>query len=63
VLLPGIPVYSIIVRYNLLDAKVCGQGWANFWGVIFPWIISIFVRTNQPTSQPTSEVQSRCFLF
>eukprot|EP01094_Clydonella_sp_ATCC50884_P012688 TRINITY_DN22991_c0_g1_i1.p1 TRINITY_DN22991_c0_g1~~TRINITY_DN22991_c0_g1_i1.p1 ORF type:complete len:508 (+),score=99.46 TRINITY_DN22991_c0_g1_i1:392-1915(+) len=41
VLLPGIPVYSIIVRYNLIETELCGLKWANFWGVLFPWIVSI----------------------
>lgn len=37
----GIPVYSIIVRYNLLENQICSKGWANFFGVLLPWIIMI----------------------
>ena len=44
VLLPGIPIYSIIVRYNLVESNICKPGWANFWGVLFPWLLSIPVR-------------------
>jgi amino acid permease len=37
----GIPVYSIIVRYNLLENKVCGKALANFFAVILPWMLAI----------------------
>ena len=37
----GIPIYSLIVRYNLIDSGLCKKNWANFWGVILPWIISL----------------------
>ena len=40
-LVSGIPIFSIIVRYNLMENKVCGKGWANVWGVLFPWLVSI----------------------
>ncbi|GAB5359374.1 hypothetical protein AAMO2058_000538500 [Amorphochlora amoebiformis] len=42
VLVPGIPILSIIVRYNLLENKVCGPVMANIVGVVFPWLISLF---------------------
>jgi len=42
--LSSIPVYSIVVRYNLLESNFCSKGWANFWGVCFPWLLSIPVR-------------------
>jgi amino acid permease len=44
-LLSTIPVYCIIIRYNLIENKLCSKPVANFWGVIFPWIISIFFYT------------------
>lgn len=37
----SIPVYSIIVRYNLLENQICSKKWANFWAVLLPWIIVI----------------------
>jgi hypothetical protein len=40
-LLSGIPVYSIIIRYNLLEANICGKAWANFWAVVFPWLVAL----------------------
>jgi len=42
-LLSGIPVFSIIVRYNLLENKICNKGWANFFffAVVCPWLLSI----------------------
>ena len=40
-LLSSIPIYSIVIRYNLLENKQCNVHWANWWGVIFPWLFSI----------------------
>ena len=37
-LVSGIPIYSIIIRYNLIENNICTKTWANFWSVIFPWI-------------------------
>jgi len=37
----SIPIYSIIVRYNLLENKICGKPMANFIGVILPWLVTI----------------------
>jgi len=39
--LSGIPVFSIIIRYNLLENKICGKFWANMWSVIFPWVVAV----------------------
>jgi hypothetical protein len=39
--LTSIPVNSIVQRYNLREAGVCGPKQAAFWGVVFPWICSI----------------------
>uniref|UniRef100_A0A6B2L2W7 Amino acid transporter transmembrane domain-containing protein n=1 Tax=Arcella intermedia TaxID=1963864 RepID=A0A6B2L2W7_9EUKA len=41
VIATSIPIYSIIVRYNLLENKICGKALANFIGVILPWLIVI----------------------
>jgi hypothetical protein len=30
----GIPVFSIIIRYNLMESKLCGHAWANFIAVL-----------------------------
>jgi len=46
-LLSGIPIISIIVRYNLLENKICGKGWANFWGVLFPWLVAFPLCTGE----------------
>lgn len=40
-LVTSIPIFSIILRYNLLENKLCGPMWANLWGVVFPWILSL----------------------
>ncbi|GAB5368047.1 hypothetical protein AAMO2058_001284300 [Amorphochlora amoebiformis] len=41
-LVTSIPVFSIIMRYNLLENKICGKFQANFWSVVFPWLLSLF---------------------
>lgn len=42
-LIPGIPVLAIMVRYNLLNGKVCGRMGAFFWGVVAPWLVTMFL--------------------
>jgi len=37
----SIPIYSIIVRYNLLENKICNKHVANFIAVILPWLVTI----------------------
>ena len=39
-LVSGIPILSIVIRYNLIENKVCDKRWGNFWSVIFPWIVA-----------------------
>jgi len=41
VLATTIPVFSIIVRYNLLQNKVFPKGLSNFIAVILPWLVVI----------------------
>jgi len=41
ILATTIPVFSIIVRYNLLQNKVMSKPLANFIAVILPWILVI----------------------
>jgi hypothetical protein len=40
-LISGIPIFSIVIRYNLLESKICSLNWANFWAVVFPWIVAL----------------------
>lgn len=37
----SIPVYSIIIRYNLLETGYFSKPWALFLSVIFPWLLII----------------------
>lgn len=39
--LTSIPVFAIMQRYNLLEARVCGPKMANFLGVVLPWLVCI----------------------
>ena len=40
-LVSGIPIFSIIIRYNLMENKICSKVVANFWAVLFPWICAL----------------------
>jgi len=39
-IIPGIPIFSILVRYNLLTGKVCGPRGAFVYSFVAPWAIS-----------------------
>lgn len=41
-IIPGIPVFSILVRYNLITGKICGPKLAFVLGVLAPWMVSMF---------------------
>jgi hypothetical protein len=41
-IIPGIPVLSILVRYNLVTGEICPPWVANLIGVVAPWVISMF---------------------
>jgi len=41
VLVSSIPVFSIIVRYNILESGLMGKHWANVFSVLLPWIIAV----------------------
>jgi len=36
-----IPVFSVVIRYNLVENNLCRKITANFWAVVFPWILAI----------------------
>merc|ERR1719171_625582 len=40
-LVSGIPVFSIVTRYNLVDSGMCSPRVANLWAVMFPWVIAL----------------------
>jgi hypothetical protein len=40
-LLTGIPVASIVIRYNLVESKICGPVAANLNGVVLPWLLAL----------------------
>ena len=41
-LMSSIPVFCILVRYNLLNNGICGRKMANVVSVILPWLLSLF---------------------
>ena len=38
----GIPIFGIIVRYNLENAKLAGPRLSFFFGVVAPWLVTMF---------------------
>jgi len=40
-LLTGIPVFSIIIRYNLLENRIMSKLWANLFAVVLPWVVAL----------------------
>ena len=40
-LVSSIPVYGIVVRYNLVSNGICGRRWALWWSVGFPWVAAM----------------------
>ncbi len=37
----SIPVFSIIIRYNLMENGLCNKFWANVWAVVLPWVLAV----------------------
>mmetsp|Transcript_14008 Transcript_14008/g.19456 ORF Transcript_14008/g.19456 Transcript_14008/m.19456 type:complete len:243 (+) Transcript_14008:253-981(+) len=37
--LSSIPIFSIIMRYNLVENRICSYKWAVFWSVCLPWYL------------------------
>ncbi|KAI9478906.1 MAG: hypothetical protein EXX96DRAFT_505695 [Benjaminiella poitrasii] len=44
-LITSIPVYTIVVRSNLIRGKICSSSWASFLSNCLPWIICIPIQT------------------
>lgn len=40
-LISGIPIFSIVIRYNLLENGICNVFWGNIWAVVFPWVVAL----------------------
>ncbi|EDQ86967.1 uncharacterized protein MONBRDRAFT_27795 [Monosiga brevicollis MX1] len=39
-ILSSIPVFSIVIKYNMLENGF-SKGFSSFWGVIFPWVVAL----------------------
>ncbi|KAI8329461.1 hypothetical protein BC941DRAFT_506723 [Chlamydoabsidia padenii] len=44
-LVTSIPVFTIVIRSNLLRGQICSKTWAIFWSNFLPWIICIPLQT------------------
>lgn len=38
-LVTSIPVFTIVIRSNLLRGEICSPTWALFWSNFLPWLI------------------------
>ena len=52
VLITSIPVFTIVIRYNLLRGNICSNKMAIFWSAILPWFIVIPFQTNVRLPSP-----------
>jgi hypothetical protein len=41
-LLSSIPVFAILIRYNLMNSGICSKHVANVFSVLLPWVFSLF---------------------
>ena len=41
-LMSSIPVFSILIRYNLINSGICKKHTANLFAVLLPWVLSLF---------------------
>ncbi|KAI9496786.1 hypothetical protein BDB00DRAFT_952354 [Zychaea mexicana] len=44
-LVTSIPVFTIVIRQNLMRGNICGRPWAVFWSNILPWFVCIPLQT------------------
>ncbi|TVY41556.1 hypothetical protein LOCC1_G005111 [Lachnellula occidentalis] len=45
VLVTSVPVFSIVIRYNLVRGNLCSNRYAIMWASVLPWIIIIPLQT------------------
>ncbi|KAI8994781.1 hypothetical protein BDB01DRAFT_902473 [Pilobolus umbonatus] len=44
-LVTSIPVFTIVIKSNLLRGEICSTSWASFWSNFLPWIICLPLQT------------------
>ncbi|TVY52001.1 hypothetical protein LCER1_G006470 [Lachnellula cervina] len=45
VLVTSVPVFSIVIRYNLVRGNLCSNRYAILWASVLPWVIIIPLQT------------------
>ncbi|OBZ82474.1 hypothetical protein A0J61_09477 [Choanephora cucurbitarum] len=50
-LVTSIPVFTIVIRSNLLRGEICSKHWAIFWSNLFPWIVCIPLQSTDYVNQ------------
>ncbi|KAI8054203.1 uncharacterized protein B0P05DRAFT_561361, partial [Gilbertella persicaria] len=58
-LVTSIPVFTIVIRSNLLRGEICSKSWAVFWSNLFPWFVCIPLQT----TNYVNEIQNWSSLF
>jgi hypothetical protein len=41
-LMSSIPVFAILIRYNLMNSGICSKRVANIFAVLLPWVLALF---------------------
>lgn len=49
--LSGVPIFCIIIRYNLVQSGLCGRLSADFLGVYLPWLVALPMQTGSGLQQ------------
>ena len=39
--IPGIPIFSVLTRYSLMNSGFCNKNWANLWAIGIPYLFTI----------------------
>ncbi|KUJ07081.1 uncharacterized protein LY89DRAFT_789882 [Mollisia scopiformis] len=45
VLVTSVPVFAIVIRYNLVRGNLCSNRWAIVWASLIPWVLIIPFQT------------------
>lgn len=59
----SIPVFSIIVRYNLIENGICGPRLANVFAVVLPWVLAVPLSAGNTVFNDVSNYTSIAFLI
>eukprot|EP00047_Mylnosiga_fluctuans_P023645 m.142786 g.142786 ORF g.142786 m.142786 type:complete len:543 (-) comp9654_c0_seq5:255-1883(-) len=62
-LLSSIPVFAILIRYNLLNTGICSKRTANIVAVLLPWLLALFFYTGNQLNMLIDWSSAAFFVF